>query len=237
MNSRIREAIRMETQPVAIIKTNTAPEDALQFKENTTGACLIGMLVAASKGKTAVFQECTAGCNGGKTGLGFVKMKPGPIVNFLSTGGPMPGEFYKKNPELATAYVNSLPETKPEQYLVFKPMNQITEQETPVSVVFLVNADQLSGLITLANYDQPTQDNVQVKFGSACTQSILYAMCDSEAGSSRCTLGITDPSGRLHLDKDLLSFSIPYRRFLEMEKNVEGSFLTKETWTKLKQRI
>ena len=69
------------------------------------------------------------------------------------------------------------------------------------------------------------------------TQSVLYAMTDQEAGETRCTLGLTDPSGRLHMRKDLLSFAIPWKRFLEMEADAEGSFLTKETWTKLKERI
>lgn len=237
MNSKIRSAIQMKTQPVAVIKTDTPPVNALKFKEDSTGGCMIAMLSAASKGKTAVFSENTTGCNGGKVGLGFSKMEPGPIVNFLSTGGPMPGEFYKQSPELALNYVQSLPTTTPKSYLVLKPLDQLCEREEPVSVVFLVNPDQLSALVTLANYDQPTQDNVKVLFGSGCSQSILYSMCNSEAGKNVCTIGLTDPSARLHMDKELLSFSIPYPRFLEMEACAEESFLTKETWCRLKKRI
>lgn len=237
MKSKIQEAICLDTQPVAIIKSDTAPEKALQFKEGTTSGCMIGMLSAASKGKTAVFTACTTGCNGAKVGLGFAKMEPGPIVNFLSTGGPMPGEFYKKSPELALTFVNSMPTPQPKTYLIFKPLDQVTDEETPVTVVFLVNPDQLSALCALAHYDQPTQDTVITRFGSGCAQSILFPMMDSEAGRNRCTIGITDLSARLHFDKDLLSFAIPYARFLEMEENVEGSFLTKETWTQLKKRI
>lgn len=237
MDSIIRQAIKMERHPVAILKTNTAPEGALQFKEGGSG-CVIAMLAAASRGKTAVFSESTTGCPGGKAGLGFGKLDPGPLSHFLSTGGgPKPGEFYKKSPELAMDYIISMPDAIPADYVIFKPLDQVTEEETPVSVVFLVNADQLAGLVTLANYDQSAQDHVAVRFGAGCAQSILFSITDSEAGKSQCTIGITDPSARLHLDKDLLSFSIPYPRFLEMEANAESSFLTKQTWTELRKRI
>ena len=196
------------------------------------------MLEAASKGRTAAFTEDTCGCGGGRTGLGFAPMDRERIVPFLSTGtAEMPGEHYKKTPALVEAYADSLPAPSPAPCLVFKPLDRVAEDETPVSVVFLVNADQLSGLVTLANFDRSDGDAVQVRFGAGCAQAVLFAMTDGEAGRDRCTIGLTDPSGRLHFSRDLLSFAIPWKRFLEMEANAEGSFLTKETWTKLRARI
>lgn len=78
-----------------------------------------------------------------------------------------------------------------------------------------------------------TQDNVKVLFGAGCVQAVLYSMCDTGA----CILGLTDPSARLPISKDLLSFSIPYARFLEMEDNVPESFLTGETWRQIQKRL
>lgn len=91
--------------------------------------------------------------------------------------------------------------------------------------------------MTLANYDQPGQDSVQVQFGAGCVQSLLYSMTDAEAGRSRCMIGLTDPSARKCIEKDVLSFSIPYARFLEMESRADGSLLSKETWRTLSKRI
>lgn len=133
--------------------------------------------------------------------------------------------------------MQGLPHTPPPECLVFQPLEQVSEASNPLAVVFLVNADQLSGLITLANYDRPTQDNVKVLFGAGCVQSILYSLCQEEAGGDTCYLGLTDPSARLHIPPELLSFSLPYHRFLELEGKVEESFLTTETWKRICHRI
>lgn len=237
MKSKIAEAIKLKNEPVAVFRRDEKPEGGNDYKTGKP-RCVIPMLDGASKGQTAIYDEATAVCPGAKSGLGFRKNKLGFMENFLSTGtANREGEFYKKNPELATAFITNLPDVESRNYVVFKPLSELGDNEVPDVIVFLVNADQLSALVQFANYDKPTQDNVKVEFASGCQQSILMAISEAKSQNQKCSIGMTDPSARMYLDKDLLSFSIPFKRYLELEEQADESFLTKATWTKIKERI
>ena len=238
MTSKLAQGINLTAQPIAVLKADKAPENAVQFKDNTAG-CMVGALAAVAGGKTYAFTEETTGCPGARAGLGFRSMPGGPAADFLSTGTPdHAGLYLKKTCDLARIHAAGMPTFHPAPCLVMKPLNELAEGETPVSIIFVVNPDQLSGLVTMATFDRPDREAVKVPFGSGCAQSVLFTMCDSEAGGDLCTIGLTDPSARVHFDSNLLTFSIPWKRFLEMEANVDESFLTKSpAWSKVKERL
>ncbi|MCK8826024.1 DUF169 domain-containing protein [Fuchsiella alkaliacetigena] len=240
MKSKIAEAIKLEKSSIAILWTDEKPEQTIQFKEGRWG-CVISLMTQAAKGKTAVFDEDTCGCPGGAKGLGFKDYELGEIEHFLSTGEECEreGEFYKKTPEYARQFIASLPDIEvATKYVVFKPLEEVEADEEPKAIVFLVNADQLSGLVTLANFDQPTKDNVTIFFGAGCHSTIIEVLEQAESENPKALIGLTDPSARKYIDSELLSFSLPYQRFLELEAEVENSFLTQGAcWPSIKERI
>jgi len=257
MESKIAQATQMKYSPVALVLTNEKPAGALQFLEGKWG-CVIAMLNAAAKGKTAVFTRKTFGCLGGGVGLGFgntYENFPGGIEYFLSIGNKdfcntelgknmihaMPhlehGEGFKKNPDSAKKFVDALPMIDvPSEYVMFKPLEKLSEGEIPKVVIFLANPDQLSALVVLANYARGTNDNVIIPFGAGCQAIGIIPYNESEAELPRATIGLIDISVRTKFDKDILSFSVPYKMFLEMEANVQGSFLQKSEWLKVMER-
>ncbi len=239
MKSRLAELIHLKTSPVAILWTDDKPAGAIQCKQGTW-ACIIPFLVKAANGKIVAFDKKTTTCSGGRTGLGFSRYEPGSIEYFLSTGeNGEEGERYWKTPELAREFIKNLPEMRlPTKYVVLKPLEQadIEKDEIPKAVILLVNPDQLSGLITLANYDRPTGDNVVHYAGAGCHSTVLFPILEAESKYPKAIIGLTDISARKYVPKDTLSFSVPYRRFLELEANAPESFLKMQEWKDIANR-
>ena len=251
MNSQLIAALKLNMQPVAIILTDDKPSEGLHFKEGNRGGCVGALLVAASKkNRVAYFSRNSFGCPGGGTGLGFGdQYMDFPIDCLLSTGlGEMAaqmgragtemetGERFYKSPELARKWVNSLPfRDVPTEYVVIKPWELITEQDEPELMLFFANADQLSALVIMTDYNRGTNQSVAAPFGAAC-QSILFGYAEAKKENPGGIIGFFDISQRKSLDRETLTFTIPYKLFQEMEANVDGSFLNTHAWKKLQER-
>jgi uncharacterized protein (DUF169 family) len=256
MDSKIAGAINLKYSPVAILFSDEKPAGAMQFKSGRWG-CVISMLLAAAKGRTAVFDRDTYGCIGGGAGLGFGNTYtrfPGGIEYFLSTGNQafcesqagqnvvrnipalIHGERYKKTPQHAKSFVDNLPYYDvPTEYVVFKPLEKVTAEDRPEVVVFLANPDQISALVVLANYARH-ENSVIVPWGAGCHSIGIIPLNEGRSDKPRGVIGLTDISARKYVDKDILSFSVPYKMFIEMEENVDESFLASSEWLKIKER-
>lgn len=268
MESKIARSLNLKYHPVAVLWSEDRPEKAMGFKEGKWG-CVMWMLAAAAKGRTAAFDENTYGCWGGGVGLGFGNQYlnfPGGMecfYHFLSIGNDnwqkgrdmaeklasaagkefleefRHGEGFMKSPELVERFIDSLPIMEvPKKYVVFKPLTDLDPtQEQPQVVVFLADPDQLSALVVLANYGREDNQNVIAPFAAGCQQIGIYPYQEARSERPRAVIGLTDLSARKNLkkqlDRNVLSFAVPWRMFEEMEDNVEGSFLQKETWKAL----
>jgi uncharacterized protein (DUF169 family) len=242
MKSCLVEKLKLRYEPVAVFLSNEKPEGALQGKEGRW-SCTIPLFIAAAKGKISVFERSTTECPGGKVGFGFGQFPnyPDGIEYFLSVGkeGLFEGEGYLKNPELGREFVECLPITDiPYQYVIFKPFSQVdTAKEIPELIMFYVNADQLSALVTLANYYRPGIENVMTPFSAGCQSIFLLPYAESKKENPKAVVGLTDITVRPMIEADMLSFSVPYKMFLNLEESVEGSFLEKHLWHKVVARM
>ncbi len=243
IESSIARELKLRYPPVAVILSHDKPEETFKVKENGW-ACMIGMFVQAARGVTVVLDRKTVRCPGGKTGVGFGNSYAGhldTVSSFLSTGKPgrFEGEGYKRTPQLAKTMLECMPAIDlPYKYIVLKPLEKVEpSKETPELVIFLANPDQLSALIVLANYRRTNNHSVIVSMGSACSSICLYPFNENKTDEPRAVIGLTDITVRHYLDPEILSFTVPYKMFLQMEADVPGSFLSKRPWRELKKRI
>jgi len=152
------------------------------------------------------------------------------------------GEGFRKTPALVQDWIDSLPEVEPEgPYVILKPLGDIPGNEKPKVVSMLVNPDQLSALVVLANFARKGSDNVRIPFGAGCGCFGLYAFDEARQDEPRAIIGLTDISARFYLGKslgrDILSFTVPMKMFEEMEANVEESFLTRFAWKTMSRGV
>jgi hypothetical protein len=243
MDSHIVKALKLHHQPVAIIYSNKVPTD-VQIPKFKGHSCIIDWFWKVVEGKSIAFEHDHIPCGGAKGGLCFgdeFAANPMHLAQFLSTGipGEMEGEHYKKTPELAYASWEKQPKANvSKHYIIFRPLADLAPTDgKPSLVIFPVNADQLAAMVVLANYARPTNDNVIVPFGSGCSTIVRYPYLEGRKRTPRAVIGFTDVTARSYHPADIMTFSVPWKMFLEMDSNVKGSFLDKSEWGKLKKRI
>ena len=149
------------------------------------------------------------------------------------------GERYVETPDKVKRFINALPMTDvPTTYVLFKPLKDIdSKDETLETVIFLADMDQMSGLTILANYHRGDNENVIVPYAAGCQSIGIYPLAEAKSDLPRAVLGLVDISARVSLKRilkdDLLTFAVPYQLYQEMEANVPGSFLERNTWKEL----
>ena len=202
--------------------------------------CFIDDLAAVRQGKALSFDTKSIACPGGKRYLGFSQALMPNFEYFLSCGipGKLEGERYKKSPELVKELLQHVPAfTAPAKHIVFKRWDLLDEAEEPQVVIFFAPPDVLSGLFTLANYDEPTNAAVYCPMGAGCATIVQYPLAECGAERPRSVLGMFDVSARPGVDANTLTFSIPMRKFEQIVADMDGSFLITESWEKGKARF
>lgn len=225
--------------PITFYYTNKEDDGEL-VKSNSASRCIIGTLQSVRKGHSLCFSIDSIGCPGGRRYLGFTKEIMPDFEYFLSCGiaGKREGERYKKSPELVKEFLTLLPAFKaPGEFIVFKRWDMLAESDNPDVVIFFAKPDVLSGLFTLANFDEAEPNAVCAPFGSGCSTIVQYPYSEKESNRPRGVIGMFDISARPYVPQNILTFSVPINKFMRMFENMEESFLLTKSWTNVEKRI
>ncbi|MFH2012565.1 MAG: DUF169 domain-containing protein [Pseudomonadota bacterium] len=226
--------------PIVFYYTNEEGRGELVKSPSSDHQCFIGVLGKVWKGKPLCFGADSLGCTGGKRYLGYAEELRPNFEYFLSCGieGEMEGERYKKTPEIVKQLMKESPHLEaPGKYIVFKRWDKIEQLDEPEVVIFFAKPDVLSGLFTLTGFEETNREAVIAPFAAGCGSIVLYPYLEIDRDRPRGVLGMFDVSVRPYVLKDTLSFSVPMNKFRSMVDNMEESFLTTESWTKVKKRI
>jgi uncharacterized protein (DUF169 family) len=216
MRSLIAEAIKLGTQPVALIWTDKEPADAVRFKPQQWGCVVSLFAAAATRGMCGAFDRQTYGCWGGGVGLGFGNQYenfPGGIdcfCKFLSTGNEdteqgrsigeekmsddfLQGERYVKSSEDTRRFIEALPlQDIPAKFVIVKPLEQVDPERDDVkSVTFFVDPDLLSALVILANTGRPETENAIIPWAAGCQVLGIYSYRELDREHPRGLVGLS----------------------------------------------
>ena len=220
------------------------------YSDHVTGAervpvpsahmCMIGVLARVRKGTSLAFESGTIGCGGGRRYTGFSDEIGPNFEYFLSCGipGQLDGERYKKSPGIVKDWLKIAPKFKaPSKYIIFKRFDALEQSDNPDAVVFFASPDVLSGLFTLANFEEVEPNGVFCPFCAGCGSIVQYPVLEKNSTRPRAVIGMFDVSARPYVPKETLTFAVPINKFITMVKNMEESFLITRSWEKVKKRI
>jgi uncharacterized protein (DUF169 family) len=203
-------------------------------------SCLICELAKVRNGESYYYNKETIACGGAKRYLGYSADIMPNFEYFLSCGipGKMEGERYIRTPEMVKEIQrNQVQIPANGRNIIFKRWDKSDENDQPELVIFFAKPDVLSGLFTLANFDQTEPNTTIAPFGAGCGSIIHYPYLEINSDRPRAVIGLFDPSARPCVGENVLSFSFPFVKFEKMISYMEESFLITDTWTTVLKRI
>lgn len=202
--------------------------------------CLISELAKVRNGKSIAFTGESIACAGGRRYAGFSKSLMSNFRYFLSCGipGKLDGERYKKTPEIVDKLLENMPEIPTvKKYIIFKRFDKLAENDNPDVIIFFAKPDVLSGLFTLAGFDEFNQYSVVAPFGAGCATIIQIPYLENLKSEPKCVIGMFDVSARPYVPENVLTFAVPIKKFYPMLENMDESFLITDSWKMVQKRI
>ena len=204
--------------------TDNPGEDALAFKRDKWVCMFMYLkLVAKTERPLSFSKDRGEACVGTAEYFGFR-----PIAkdsgSFLADE-----EHFKKSRALAEDYRREsrdriYPPKAP--YLCMAPKERVRDKETVEVVNLFPDVAGLTALSAMAGYDREgNSGNVRIPFASGCQSLFTLPYDQGFQEQPYAVAGLSDPFARNFIPKDMVTFSLPAVRFLEIVNNIPGSFL------------
>jgi hypothetical protein len=202
--------------------------------------CIICQTGQARNGTPLAFDAGSITCRGGLMYTGYSGERPLNFRNFLSNGIPgiVEGEWYKQTPEIVDAWEKLIPSFSSQgKELAFTRWDQLTASDNPEVVIFFARPEVMSGLFTLANFDQGDPNGVICPMGAGCSSIIYYPWLEQQKDNPKAVMGMFDPSARKCVQLDIMTIAFPMKKFAKVIGYMEESFLITPTWDTVKKKI
>ena len=202
--------------------------------------CIICQIQKVRSGESMVFSAESVKCGGARRYLGFDDSIRPNFEYFLSCGieNKMEGERYIRTPELVLDLMKKQKKLNiPGKYIVFKRWDKLNERDNPEVAIFFATPDILSGLFTLANFDQSEPDSTITPFAAGCGSLVYFPYSEKDNLRPRAVIGMFDVSARPCVQEEVLSFSVPTLKFMKMISYMDECFLITDSWKKVQKRI
>jgi len=254
------EIVGLDEAPMGVFYTDQKPENGVSPKPQvpisreaeekgevdwdsimTKFACVVERIRQARRKNTAAFFDKERfGCLGGAFYLGFMN----PYLNihpyYISEGipGMVEGEQYVKNHKVAQEFFDFFdPPPAPARYLVVKSIELLDVNEQPDVVVFFGRPEVISGLSSLVAFTTGEIEAVKSPFGPGCSGFVTWPYRYLRERKQVAVMGGFDPSCRIFLNTDEITFAVPWDMYNKMLVDWKDSFLTLKTWKQVKKKI
>ncbi len=267
MDSNIANELNCKFKPIVLIKTDKKPENAVGPK-STKGGCVMPFVAQTIVNrKTTVFGRENVSCGGIWAGFGWgdgfkTKKDLEFQATFLSLGvdSAKDKETYIKSLEnkpkstkemftegeriyadfdTACKHISSRPIYDEGKYVLIKAIENLNDDEIPDSVIFTLNAFELTLIMQLDGSFRSDTNYLMVPQASACQSIGCFVFEQSDSENPHLVMGPTDISSRKHtrrlIPSDYVTVAMPWNLFLKLENLSKNSVFQTKLWEKIKE--
>lgn len=201
--------------------------------ENRRGyTCMFSQLSALHRGEAVAFDRNNLGCFGAMKTIFGDNYDTEAEVRLL-----VEIEKFKCNREAVMQMDKINPKAAPTgKYLIMKPSNLLTEDESPVVFCIFANNDVISAMHTLLGFKNDRLDNIIIPFGSGCEQLLSFAFNEAKSNNPRAVLGGMDTAMRNCIRPDMLTLSVVASQMERIVSYMDDTFLSTYIWENLRKR-